>query len=58
MSLDPLRLFALSDSRTLGDSIGIALGSSLSAREERDFEDDEHKTRSQENVRGGDVFVI
>lgn len=58
MSLDTLRLFALSESRTLGDSIGTALGSPLSAHEEREFEDGEHKTRPLENVRGCEVFVI
>lgn len=58
MNTDTLRLFALSESRTLGDSIGAALGVPLSAHEERDFEDGEHKTRPLENVRGCDVFVI
>jgi len=58
MSLDAIRLFALSESRALGESIGAALGSPLSAHEERDFEDGEHKTRPLENVRGCDVFVI
>jgi ribose-phosphate pyrophosphokinase len=58
MSLDTLRLFALSESRALGNSIAIALGSPLGAHEERDFEDGEHKTRPLENVRGCDVFVI
>jgi len=53
-----MRLFALSESRTLGESIGAALGSPLSAHEERDFEDGEHKTRPLENVRGCEVFVI
>ena len=41
-----------------GESIGTALGSPLSAHEERDFEDGEHKTRPLENVRGCEVFVI
>jgi ribose-phosphate pyrophosphokinase len=58
MSLDTLRLFALSESRALGNSIAIALGSPLGAHEERDFEDGEHKTRPLENVRGCEVFVI
>jgi ribose-phosphate pyrophosphokinase len=58
MSLDTLRLFALSESRKLGQSIGSNLGLPLSAHEERDFEDGEHKTRPLENVRGCDVFVI
>ncbi|TAK61210.1 ribose-phosphate pyrophosphokinase [Methylobacter sp.] len=58
MSLDAIRLFALSESRALGESISAALGLSLSAHEERDFEDGEHKIRPLENVRGNDVFVI
>jgi ribose-phosphate pyrophosphokinase len=58
MSLDTLRLFALSESRTFGERIGTALDSPLSAHEERDFEDGEHKTRPLENVRGCEVFVI
>ncbi len=53
-----LRLFALSESRALGASIAAALGLPLSAVEERDFEDGEHKTRPLENVRGNAVFVI
>jgi len=58
MNLDAMRLFALSETRTLGESIGAALGLPLSAHEERDFEDGEHKTRPLENVRGCEVFVI
>ena len=58
MNLDAMRLFALSESRGLGESIGAALGMPLSAHEERDFEDGEHKTRPLENVRGCEVFVI
>jgi ribose-phosphate pyrophosphokinase len=58
MNLDALRLFALSESRTFGESIGATLGMPLSAHEERDFEDGEHKTRPLENVRNCEVFVI
>lgn len=58
MSLDAIRLFALSESRAFGESIGVALDLPLSAHEERDFEDGEHKTRPLENVRGCEVFVI
>jgi ribose-phosphate pyrophosphokinase len=58
MSLDALRLFALSESRAFGESIGAVLGLPLSAHEERGFEDGEHKTRPLENVRGCEVFVI
>ena len=58
MNLDAMRLFALSETRTLGESIGAVLGLPLSAHEERDFEDGEHKTRPLANVRGCEVFVI
>ncbi|HEY8158510.1 MAG TPA: ribose-phosphate pyrophosphokinase [Methylobacter sp.] len=58
MTDNAIRLFALSESRTFGERIGITLGSPLSAHEERDFEDGEHKTRPLENVRGCEVFVI
>lgn len=58
MNLDAMRLFALSESRTLGEKIGAALNIPLALHEERDFEDGEHKTRPLESVRGCDVFVI
>jgi ribose-phosphate pyrophosphokinase len=58
MSFGAIRLFALSESRTLGESICAALGLSLNPHEERDFEDGEHKTRPLENVRACEVFVI
>jgi ribose-phosphate pyrophosphokinase len=58
MNLDAMRLFALSETRALGASIGAALGIPLTPHEERDFEDGEHKTRPLESVRGCDVFVI
>jgi ribose-phosphate pyrophosphokinase len=58
MNLDAMRLFALSESRTLGEKIGAALNIPLTLHEERDFEDGEHKTRPLESVRGCDIFVI
>ncbi len=58
MSFDAIRLFALSETRTFGESIGAALDLPLSAHEERNFEDGEHKTRPLENVRGCEIFVI
>jgi ribose-phosphate pyrophosphokinase len=45
-------------SRQYGETIGHHLGIALSAHEERDFEDGEHKSRPLENVRERDVFVI
>ncbi|WAK04211.1 ribose-phosphate diphosphokinase [Methylobacter sp. YRD-M1] len=53
-----MRLFALSESRALGEKIGAALDIPLALHEERDFEDGEHKTRPLESVRGCEVFVI
>lgn len=51
-------LFALHASAELGSAISNALGHSLAAHEERDFEDGEHKTRPLEPVRNRDVYVI
>ena len=53
-----LRLFALKASADLGRTIAEALGQPLSAHEERDFEDGEHKTRPLDSVRGRDVYVV
>ena len=58
MNTDTLLLFALNDSRLLGEAIAAALDLPLSKHEERDFEDGEHKIRPLENVRGKDVFII
>ena len=53
-----LKLFALSESRALGEGIAAALSRPLAAHEERDFEDGEHKARPLESVRGHDVYVV
>jgi len=53
-----IRVFALNDSRIFGERVCNHLGVSLSAHEEREFEDGEHKVRPLINVRGTDVFVI
>ncbi|HYE36318.1 ribose-phosphate pyrophosphokinase [Methylocaldum sp.] len=58
MNRGPLRLFALSESRELGENIGRAMGSALAEVDEKDFEDGEHKAYPAENVRGYDVFVV
>ncbi|MGX2042068.1 ribose-phosphate diphosphokinase [Methylocaldum sp. MU1018] len=58
MNRGPLRLFALSESRQLGESIAGALGTVLAEVEEKDFADGEHKAYPAENVRGCDVFVV
>lgn len=53
-----LRLFALKGTDHLGREISKLLGHALSAHEERDFEDGEHKARPLESVAGADVYVI
>ena len=53
-----LRLFALNGTDDLGREIGNILGHSLSAHEEREFEDGEHKARPLDPVSGADVYVI
>lgn len=54
----PLALFALNATRDFGARVAQALGGTLSAHEEREFEDGEHKTRPRESVRGCDVYVL
>src|SRR5262245_39969979 len=51
-------IFALNSSRDFGEKVGAYLGLALSAHEEREFEDGEHKSRPLVNVRGKDAFVI
>ena len=58
MTPDDLCLFALDTSRPFGERVAQALGMTLCAHEEREFEDGEHKARPLENVRGKDVYVI
>ena len=58
MSSGELCLFALSESRALGQKIAHALQMGLARHEERFFEDGEHKTRALCSVRGRDVYVI
>lgn len=51
-------LFALDASQSFGRLVVEALGTALSAHEERTFEDGEHKSRPLVSVRGRDVYVI
>jgi ribose-phosphate pyrophosphokinase len=53
-----LAVFALNSSRNFGEKVSAHLGISLSAHEEREFEDGEHKVRPLVSVRGMDVFAI
>lgn len=54
---DPL-VFAVNASRDFGERVCAHLGKALSAHEERDFEDGEHKARPLVNVRNRDVYVL
>ena len=58
MKSNELMLFAMDASRAFGEAVSRELGVPLAAHEEREFEDQEHKTRSLANVRDRDVFVI
>src|SRR6266508_11119 len=53
-----IAIFAPGPSREFGEKVGAHLGVPLSAHEERECEDGEHKIRPLINVRGKDVFVI
>ncbi len=55
---DEILLFALNASGEFGKRVSRRLEVPLSAHEEREFEDGEHKSRPLVNVRGRDVFVI
>src|SRR5271165_95393 len=57
-AVERLRLFALQGTDALGGKIAQALGCSLSALEERRFEDGEHKIRPLEAISGCDVYVV
>ncbi len=58
MNNDAPALFALHASHSFGEDVARQLGIALSAHEEREFEDGEHKSRPLVNVRNRDVFVI
>ncbi len=54
----PLSVFALQATAEFGAAVADALGQPLAAHEEREFEDQEHKARPLDSVRGADVFVV
>ena len=58
MNRGDIAIFALNSSRDFGEKISARLGIPLSAHEEREFEDGEHKSRPLVSVRGKDVFVV
>ena len=51
-------LFALRESDDLGAAVAKALGQPLAVHEEREFEDQEHKIRPLDSVRGKEIFVL
>lgn len=53
-----MKLFSLDRDGGLGGMLAAHLGTTLSAHEERDFEDGERKLRPLESVRGAEVFVV
>jgi len=53
-----IMLFALDTSREYGEGVSRRIEVPLSAHEEREFEDGEHKARPLVDVRRNDVFVI
>ena len=58
MTASGIELFALNASKDIGEKISDALEIPLSAHEEREFEDGEHKARPLATVRGRDAFVV
>src|SRR5579864_414741 len=52
------RLFALEATRTFGEAIAEELQQPLSAHEEREFEDGEHKIRPLAAVQNADAYVV
>jgi ribose-phosphate pyrophosphokinase len=58
MKESTLCLFALRESRDLGERIAAHCHLVLSDHEEREFDDGEHKTRPLNSVRGLNVAVI
>ncbi|AJY39312.1 MULTISPECIES: ribose-phosphate pyrophosphokinase [Burkholderia] len=58
MPYSPFSLFAFATSRSFGERLAAHLGVTLTAHEERAFEDGEHKTRPLVSVRGHDVYVV
>jgi ribose-phosphate pyrophosphokinase len=58
MDTDSLALFALNATRAFGERVAARLNIPLSAHEEREFEDGEHKSRPLVNVRGKNVFIM
>jgi ribose-phosphate pyrophosphokinase len=58
MSDSDLALFALNATRPFAQRVAARLGRELSAHEEQEFEDGEHKTRPLESVRGRNCYVV
>jgi ribose-phosphate pyrophosphokinase len=54
----PLQLFALSATADLGSRIATELKIGVTAHEEREFEDGEHKSRPLQDVSGKQIYVV
>jgi ribose-phosphate pyrophosphokinase len=52
------RIFALGATAEFGKAVAASLGQPLSAHEEREFEDGEHKSRPLESVERAEVYVV
>ncbi|QKX15634.1 ribose-phosphate pyrophosphokinase [Microbulbifer sp. YPW1] len=53
-----LKLFSLEAGTEFAERVSAALGVPLSAHEERDFVDGEHKIRPLEDVEGDDIYLV
>lgn len=56
--MSEMRIFSLNSDRGFSERVAAHLGQDLTAHEERDFEDGEHKIRPLENVRDQDVYIV
>ncbi|MDE2156870.1 MAG: ribose-phosphate pyrophosphokinase [Xanthomonadaceae bacterium] len=56
--MSEIRLYGLGASRPQAQAIAATLDIALSAHEEREFDDGEHKARPLESVRGADIYVV
>lgn len=53
-----LKLFSLEAGAEFAGRVAAALGEPLSAHEERDFIDGEHKIRPLDDVEGSDTYLV
>ena len=58
MISETISIFSLETGKDFANKVASNLNLKLSAHEEREFEDGEHKIRPLESVRGKDVYII